>query len=466
MVFSSISFIFIFLPVLLTVYFLSRANIRNYILLLASIIFYAWGNPKYLIILLSTILTNYAGSIFLCKYPKYKKIILFLTIFVNLSILFYFKYFNFVITNINHFMHSHFNITEIILPIGISFYIFQAMSYVIDVYRNKCSVQKNIFKLSLYICLFPQLVAGPIIKYHDIESQIDNRPMNFSNFNLGIKRFIIGLAKKVLIADTMGVIADKIFIQDPYTFSHLVAWLGAVAYSFQIFFDFSGYSDMAIGLGLIFGFKFAENFNYPYISKSLSEFWRRWHISLSSWFKEYLYIPLGGSKQGKLKQIRNLGIVFLITGIWHGAKWNFIIWGLWHALFIIIEKIINIEKFPENKLINAGRNIYLCLVVMFGWVFFRSKDLLYAKEYLMNMLGFIKVNSADISFNIVYYVDVIEILVFIAAILCSVPLNKNILEKDKPSTRLVVNTFLLFVFFLSVIKLASETYNTFIYFKF
>lgn len=463
MVFSSISFLFIFLPLLLTIYFVVSKKLRNYVLLIASLIFYAWGAPECLWIILFIILINYVGSILIDRFVLYKKIFLFLTICTNVYILFYYKYFNFVVSTITR---SDSNMLDIVLPLGISFYIFQAMSYTFDVYKKKCPIQKNIFKLALYICLFPQLVAGPIVKYHDIDKQIDSHDTDFEKLQLGIKRFIIGLSKKVLIANTMGTIADKIFTQNPDMFSHFTAWLGAIAYSFQIFFDFSGYSDMAIGLGLIFGFKFAENFNYPYISKSLSEFWRRWHMSLSNWFKEYLYIPLGGSRHGKLKQIRNLVIVFLITGIWHGAAWTFIVWGLWNALFIVIEKIIDIEKKYNNKLHNAIRNIYLCLIVIVGWVIFRSESILYAKEYIMNMFCVKSINISNIPFGITYYIDTIEIITFVAAILCAVPIFKGILDKKEFTSKIITNIWLLMIFILSVTKMASETYYSFIYFRF
>ena len=348
MLFSTMTFVYMFLPIVLLLYLVTKKELHNPILLIVSIVFYAWGEPKYLAIMLLTILINYFGAIAINKFQAHKKPILIATIIGNLAFLIYFKYFNFLIDNCNNLFHANFEPLNIIMPIGISFYTFQALSYVIDVYRGECNVQKDIYKLALYICLFPQLIAGPIVKYHDIAEQIDSREVNFEKVSYGVKRFIIGLSKKMLIANTMGAIADKIFIQDPHTFSHLTAWLGAIAYSFQLYFDFSGYSDMAIGLGAIFGFKFLENFNYPYISKSITEFWRRWHISLSTWFKQYVYISLGGNRVGKLKTLRNLGIVFLLTGIWHGAAWNFVIWGIWHGIFIILEKTLNIKEFEKK----------------------------------------------------------------------------------------------------------------------
>ena len=310
MLFSSMTFVFMFLPILLLLYLITKKELHNPILLIASIIFYAWGEPRFLAIMLITILINYLAAINIEKFKNKRKQILILTIIINLGILFYFKYLNFLLSTINDVFHSNINFIDIIMPIGISFYTFQALSYVIDVYRGESKPQKDIYKLALYICLFPQLIAGPIIKYHDIEKQIDSREVSFEKVSFGTKRFIVGLSKKVIIANTMAAIADKVFIQEPNTFPHIVAWLGAFAYSLQLYFDFSGYSDMAIGLGMIFGFKFMENFNYPYISKSITEFWRRWHISLSTWFKQYVYIPLGGNKKGLVKTCINLGTVF------------------------------------------------------------------------------------------------------------------------------------------------------------
>jgi len=469
MLFSSMTFIYVFLPILFVLYFISKKELHNFILLAASIIFYAWGEPKYLAIMLLTILINYLGAILIDKFRTFDKQILTITIFANLLFLVYFKYFNFIISNFNNIFHSHISVLNVVMPIGISFYTFQAMSYLIDVYRKEVNVQKDLYKLALYICLFPQLIAGPIVKYHDVEEQITSREINFENVNIGIKRFIIGLSKKVLIANTMGAIADKIFVQAPDTFGHGIAWLGAVAYTFQIYFDFSGYSDMAIGLGLIFGFKFMENFNYPYISKSITEFWRRWHISLSTWFKQYVYISLGGNRQGLVKTCRNLGIVFLLTGIWHGAAWNFIFWGIWHGFFIILEKILNIKEFEKQKhsiWIEIIRHICCILLVVVGWVLFRSDNLSYALSYMSNMLGFITVSKDIAVYKFEYYVDTIEVITFVAAILCSMPIFKNMIYIKNQWTKAFVNLWLLLLFLLSTVSIAAGTYNPFIYFRF
>lgn len=368
MLFSTMTFIYVFLPIVCTLYLLIRKELRNHLLLLASLIFYAWGEPKYLLVMLSTIGVNYIFAL-LIESTKDKNsdlsgeqstsnkglkqhtplICLIIALVINLSILGYFKYFNFLCENINLLFKANIDFIKVVMPIGISFYTFQAISYLVDVYRGDTRAQRNIYKLALFISLFPQLIAGPIVKYHDVNEQIDHRDIDLNDISYGIKRFIIGLSKKMLIANTFGEIADKVFNQDATAVSPGIAWIGAIAYTLQIFFDFSGYSDMAIGLGRIFGFKFKENFNYPYISKTISEFWRRWHISLSTWFKEYLYIPLGGNRKSPTRTYINLSIVFLATGIWHGAAWNFICWGIWNGLFIVIERFFGLNREKNYK---------------------------------------------------------------------------------------------------------------------
>ncbi len=466
MLFSSMTFVFLFLPILCVLYLCSKKELHNPILLVSSILFYAWGEPKYLAIMLLTIIVNYTGSLAIEKFEKHKKLALILTVIADLGFLAYFKYFNFVLENINHIFSMDIKFIEVILPLGISFYTFQAMSYLIDVYRGECKAQKNFYKLTLYICLFPQLIAGPIVKYHDIAEQIDDRDVNFEKVQYGVKRFIIGLSKKMLIANTLGAIADKIFIQSPDTFSPLIAWLGAVSYSFQLYFDFSGYSDMAIGLGFIFGFKFMENFNYPYISKSITEFWRRWHISLSTWFKEYLYIPLGGNRNGLKRTCLNLGIVFLLTGLWHGASWTFVIWGVWNGLFIILEKITGWSKETVSKPLNFIKHFYTIFVFILGWVVFRSDDMGYAFKYIRNMFGLLDVH--DIAYALPYYVDSYEVIMIFAALICSVPIFRNILNVKRENKILYgfVNVWLLALFLLSSATIAASTYNPFIYFRF
>lgn len=466
MLFSSMTFVFLFLPILCVLYLCSKKELHNPILLVSSILFYAWGEPKYLAIMFLTIIVNYTGALAIEKFEKHKKLALILTVIADLGFLAYFKYFNFVLENINHIFSMDIKFIEVILPLGISFYTFQAMSYLIDVYRGECKAQKNFYKLTLYICLFPQLIAGPIVKYHDIAEQIDDRDVNFEKVQYGVKRFIIGLSKKMLIANTLGAIADKIFIQSPDTFSPLIAWLGAVSYSFQLYFDFSGYSDMAIGLGFIFGFKFMENFNYPYISKSITEFWRRWHISLSTWFKEYLYIPLGGNRNGLKRTCLNLGIVFLLTGLWHGASWTFVIWGVWNGLFIILEKITGWSKETVSKPLNFIKHFYTIFVFILGWVVFRSDDMGYAFKYIRNMFGLLDVH--DIAYALPYYVDSYEVIMIFAALICSVPIFRNILNVKRENKILYgfVNVWLLALFLLSSATIAASTYNPFIYFRF
>ena len=465
MLFSSMSFIYLFLPLVCLSYFFVRKEFRNAILLVASIVFYAWGEPSYLAIMILTILINYIGALLINDYPRYSKFLLSITIVLDLSFLFYFKYFNFFIDNINWFLQDHINLIKVVMPIGISFYTFQAMSYLIDVYRGEVNVQRNLYKLSLYIVLFPQLVAGPIVKYHDVADQIEQRECNFDKVLEGIKRFIIGLSKKMLIANTMGAVADKIFCQPVENFDVLTAWTGAIAYSLQLFFDFSGYSDMAIGLGLIFGFRFLENFNYPYISTSITEFWRRWHISLSTWFKEYLYIPLGGNRVSKLRNYINLSIVFFATGFWHGASWNFIFWGMWHGLFIVVEKITGWHKDSSKKILNILKHIYALLVVIIGWVMFRAEDMDYAYQYIKNMFGLI--GQHRLTFEYGYYVGNIEFLVLLIALLCSLPIFRNIAVKSKNQlAEGIICIWLMFLFILSSSVVAASTYNPFIYFRF
>lgn len=463
MLFSSMTFVFMFLPIVCALYLLSSKRFHNPILLAASILFYAWGEPKYLAIMLLTIVINYFGAIVIEK-VHLKKLALLSTVVLDLGFLIYFKYFNFIIDNINNLFHANINAIDVIMPIGISFYTFQAISYVIDVYRGDCKAQKDIYKLALFICLFPQLIAGPIVKYHDVADQIEDRKVNFDKVTVGVKRFIIGLSKKMLIANTLGAIADKIFTQPADTFSPLVAWLGSISYTLQLYYDFSGYSDMAIGLGLIFGFQFMENFNYPYISKSITEFWRRWHISLSTWFKQYVYIPLGGNRISKNRTYINLGIVFLLTGIWHGASWNFVFWGIWNGFFIILEKMTGWHNDTDKLPVKILKHIYTIFVFVIGWVMFRADDMAYAWTYLKNMFGMVKVH--DITYTMMYYVDNVEIVTLIIAILCAMPIFRNMIHIEKKPVKLLVNIWLLVLFILSSASIAASTYNPFIYFRF
>lgn len=463
MLFSSLVFLSIFFPLILLIYFNFKQNLRNYILLIGSLIFYTWGEPRYLSIMIIVILLNYISGI-LIERIKYKKIILGISVGLNLSILFYFKYYNFAAQNFNKLYWVNFPIINVVMPIGISFFIFQGLSYVVDVYRKDVESQKDIYKLALYISLFPQLIAGPIVKYHDIQKEISKREDTLENIYEGLKRFSFGLGKKIILANTLGQVADKIFGLDISLVDFKIAWLGAVAYSFQLYFDFSGYSDMAIGLGKVFGFNFLENFNYPYISRSITEFWRRWHISLGSWFREYLYIPLGGNRVGKIRNYTNLFIVFLATGVWHGANWTFILWGIWHGFFIILEKEINIEKYNKNwqKIL---RHCYTVIVFIIGWVLFRSDNLLYANNFLKIMFGITK--NTKVGYNIWYYLDNKIILVLIISILASISIFKFVtLENKLKINRLLFNVLSLLILSISIIIISASTYNPFIYFRF
>ena len=468
MLFSSMTFLFVFMPLVMAVYFLSKKEIRNYVLLIASIIFYAWGEPRYLAIMIITILVNYAGAILLDKHysSRQRLWIVSLTIVLDLSFLFYFKYFNFVVDNINGVLATDFQLLDVIMPIGISFYTFQAMSYLIDVYRREVTAQNDVYKIALYIVLFPQLVAGPIVKYHDVCEQIDNRTIEFKNVIIGFKRFITGLAKKVLIANTLAEVVDKIFAQAPENLTTGVSWLGAVAYCLQLYYDFSGYSDMAIGLGLMFGFRFLENFNYPYISKSITEFWRRWHISLATWFKLYLYIPLGGNRKGAVRTYWNLFAVFLVTGIWHGAAWSYVAWGIWNGIFIVIERFFGLDKDKNDRwYVSAAKHVYAFFAIVWGMIIFRAESLSYAYEYICRMLH-IDVTKHLPDYD--YGVNNKFAIMLIVGLICAMPVCRNLIyiKYEHKVQRTLVNIWLFLLFFWSTISLAASTYNPFIYFRF
>ena len=466
MVFSSTIFLFLFLPLVLLFYFLVPNKIKNYVLLIFSIIFYLFGGPKYLVVLISIVFLNYIGGILLDK-TNNKKLILAITIILNILCLFYYKYTGFFLENANNLFNFNIKIPKRVMPIGISFFTFQAMSYTIDVYRKKVKVQKNLFTLFLYVSLFPQLVAGPIVRYETIEKELKERNTTFEDLQYGARRFILGLAKKVIIANQMGKLADIVFSSSDL--STPIAWLGAIAYTFQIYFDFSAYSDMAIGLGRIFGFKFLENFNFPYISKSITEFWRRWHISLSSWFKDYIYIPLGGNRKGIKRQILNLLIVWSLTGFWHGAEWNFIFWGLYYFIFLILEKFI--LKKALDKAPNIIKHIYTLIVIIFGWVLFRCETLESLKEVLNAMISF---NITELAINeLLIYIETYWVY-FILAIIFSMPTYYVIVDKIKQiknkklkiGLEIMHYTGLIILFIITIMFLAYSSYNPFIYFRF
>ncbi len=475
MLFSSITFLFYFLPIVLIIYYFLREKYRNIFLLLASLLFYAWGEPKFVIIMIVSIIINYlfALGIDKCKKKESRRLLLKFTVVMNLGILVVFKYLTFFETSVNSILGNlkiaNIPIHQITLPIGISFFTFQGLSYVIDVYWKKVDVQKNIIKLGLYISLFPQLIAGPIVRYIDVEKEISDRRQTISDFSSGIRRFIIGLSKKVLLANTLGQVADNIFALELNAFSTVTAWLGIICYALQIYFDFSGYSDMAIGLGRMFGFHFIENFNYPYISKSITEFWRRWHISLSTWFKDYLYIPLGGNRKGKVRTYINLIIVFFTTGLWHGASFNFVFWGLYYGFFLVIEKTQILKKIfkikKDNKILNTIGHIYTILVVLVGWVFFRTESMSSAVNYVKKL--FFMSNTSRELFSFTYYFDSKTILFLIVALIASMPIVKKVQKYFNNRVGEVLRDIVLVtLLFITMVTLSNSTYNPFIYFRF
>lgn len=472
MLFSSTVFLFCFLPIVGFLYLCVRKSIRQYVLVFASLFFYAWGEPDYVAVMLFVCLSSYLTAFFMdypasnCSLLK-RKLLLGLALIADLGILFYFKYYNFFIENLNGLTNSSFPLRNIVMPIGISFFVFQALSYVIDVYRKDVTAQKSFIKIILYISFFPQLIAGPIVKYHDIASDIAHNDSSLEDVTYGLKRFIVGLGKKVLIANQLGVVADQIFNNGFTSASLPIAWLGAITYSLQLFFDFSGYSDMAIGLGRIFGFHFLENFNYPYISKSISEFWRRWHISLGSWFRDYVYIPLGGNKCGKYRTYLNLLIVFLVTGVWHGANWTFVIWGLWHGLFIVLERLFGLDKSQRQSFFMV-RHVYTVLVFVIGWVIFRSETVAEGLGFVGTMFGFY--NASNIPISIEYYLNLKNIVIIMLAVLFSTPAIKYVSNlqpvTNKMANQFLSNVLLIGLLLLSISALAASTYNPFIYFRF
>ncbi len=482
MIFSSVVFLFFFLPLVFGTYFLAGRRARNLILLGASLLFYTWGEGVYLVVMLASILMNYLWGLFLAKSASktWTKWIVSSGIVLNLVLLGFFKYANFIVDNLNGILTAvgvpTVALGSVHLPIGISFFTFQAMSYLIDVYREKVKPQRNLINLSLYISLFPQLIAGPIVRYSEIAEELVLRKVNFSGFACGVQRFLFGLSKKVLIANPLAVVADQIFALKAHELSPEVAWTGALCYTFQIYFDFSGYSDMAIGLGKMFGFTFPENFNYPYAARSFRDFWRRWHISLSSWLKDYLYIPLGGSRHGSRRTYLNLLIVFILCGLWHGASWTFVLWGLYHGLFLILERTW-IGAIRQRLWIPVQQLTTFVLVV-FGWVLFRSETLGDATQYIMAMIGGSLGHSE--AFSLAKVIDPQIIFVMILAVTLALPLYPVLqrLQKYLVSTPIrmqiwfVTGSYLLQIWILgaltyfTVISLAAEVYNPFIYYRF
>ncbi|MGN0579272.1 MAG: MBOAT family O-acyltransferase [Ruminococcus sp.] len=470
MVFSSPVFLFLFLTAVYILYRITPTiTAKNILLLIFSVFFYSYGEPKAIVLMLISITMNYIFGLAMSKSCKARKLVLGLSVAANLGMLGVFKYAAFAAEAVNLLPFVSVPIPKIALPIGISFYTFQAMSYVIDSYKNPQYIQKNPYKVALYITFFPQLVAGPIVKYYDIADQIDNRTHSPEMTAQGIRRFITGLSKKLFIANTMAIAADSVYALDTNELSLPLAWLGAVAYLFQIYFDFSGYSDMAIGLGKMFGFKFRENFNYPYISSSIQEFWRRWHISVSTWFKEYLYIPLGGNRKGRLRTALNKLAVFFCTGLWHGASLNFIVWGLLNGAFMMLEsyKLIKTEKWFRPL-----RHIYALFVTVIAFVFFRADTLGEAVRFIGHMFNpFAAANNSQAWALFMEQLTPMFILMLISAVIFSMPVRKIIVGRIKSKELLLcgeVGSYVisLVMLMLCIVTLSSASYNPFIYFRF
>ncbi len=452
MEFTSILFLFLFFPAFLFCYFIcKKRNIRNYVLFFFSIIFYAWGEPFYVFLILISILVNYVLAILIDK-KKNRKLWFILALVFDLGTLLVFKYTDFIINTINFIPKLNLPLVNLALPIGISFYTFQMVSYIIDVYKKKVKVQKNILYLGCYIVSFPQLIAGPIVRYETIEDELDNRKENYKDTAVGIRRFISGFAKKAILANSLGLIATSILEAGANYYGFIGSWIAMICYTMQIYFDFSGYSDMAIGIGKMLGFNYLENFDMPYISKSITEYWRRWHISLSSWFKDYVYIPLGGNRVSKIKWIRNIFIVWFLTGLWHGASWNFVLWGLYFGVILLIEKIW-LKKYLD-KAPSAIKHIYTMVLVIIGWVIFRSTNLSEAGNILTSMLGLNGLGSIKL-LNVVGLFKIENIVIFIIGILLS--FKKINLKNDY---------ILLLIFIIAIIFLITGSYNPFIYFRF
>lgn len=458
MVFSSILFIFRFLPIAMGIYFLTPKKLKNLSLLILSLIFYSWGEPRYFLLMIASIFVDYFISINIEKNNKNKKIkilLLAISIIFNVGILFFFKYINFFIENINSIFNMSLNNVKITLPLGISFYTFQTMSYTIDVFLGKVKAEKNIINFGAFVCLFPQLIAGPIVKYIDISKELKNRDINLDEIQEGIRLFILGLGSKVLIANNIGSLWNEVETMGFNNISTILAWMGIIAFSLQIYFDFNGYSLMAIGLGKILGFNFPNNFNYPYESRSITEFWRRWHITLGQWFKQYVYIPLGGNRLGRARTYFNLFIVWFLTGLWHGASYNFILWGLYFFILICIEKNGLLNLLNKHKLIS---HIYTIFFILVGWVLFAVIDLNQIINFLKKMFIF---NAGN---EWIYYLRN-YIIIYTIAIIFSTSFLKKIYNKFVKSN--IVDTIILItIFLLSIAYLVDSSYNPFLYFRF
>ena len=480
MLFSSLIFLFAFLPAVVLLVLISKRSWHNLILLLASLFFYAWGGVSLSFLLIGSILINYLTGLGIARYQgkKQRKRVLIAGLSLNLILLGIFKYANFFVDNLNILLERLFlptiELEPIDLPIGISFFTFQAISYIVDVYQGRTAVQKKFHHLALYIALFPQLIAGPIVRYHDIAAQIKSRITSWAKLSSGIERFIIGLGKKVLLANNFALLADEIFAISPDNLDPLTAWVGIVCYSLQIYFDFSGYSDMAIGIGRMFGFEIPENFNFPYISRSIREFWRRWHISLSQWFRDYLYIPLGGNRISSARTYVNLIIVFFLTGLWHGASWSFVFWGLFHGFFMIIERL-GLQKWLD-RIWRPFAHLYALLVVMIGWVFFRAEHFSHAWGYCKALFGLTP--ESDFQFDLAFYFNNELIIALVIGVLVACNILKKVgekidgwMSKVKPLIfsylyQSASTILLLLIFLYCTMNLVNSAYNPFIYFRF
>ncbi len=464
MVFSSITFMYYFLPIVLLIYFVSPNKIKNLILLISSMLFYFYGEPTYIWVLILSCLVNYLSALLISKYRKQSKLILIIAVIIDLGLLMYFKYTNFFIDNINTLFNTNINTIKVIMPIGISFFTFQTLSYVIDVYTKKVEANKNFITFASYVSLFPQLIAGPIVRYSDVEKELKDRTYSYDLFAHGVRRFTIGLGKKVLIANVMGEMVNV--LGNMNNASVLGYILIAIGFTLQIYFDFSGYSDMAIGLGKMLGFNFLENFNYPFIANSITDFWRRWHISLSSFLKDYVYIPLGGNRVGALKQIRNIFVVWFLTGFWHGAAWNFIIWGLYFGIILVIEKKFLLEFLKKHKVIS---HIYTMFLVIISFVIFNANSFTEVTLFMKNMFGFN--NLPFMNQETIYYLKSYLTMIILAGI-ASTPLCKNIclkLKENKKMEKIMGLLEIVFVFIVLTIVTAfliDSSFNPFLYFRF
>ena len=462
MVFSSITFLYYFLPILILVYYVVPSKLRNLTILIFSLAFYFYGEPKYVLLLVASFTLNYLFAKMI--YKNKSKTYLMIGVIINILILVYFKYTNFLIFNVNQIFKLSINFLDIVMPIGISFFTFQEVSYLIDVYKERVTPSSSLLNYATYVCLFPQLVAGPIVRYSQINEQLKSREHSFNNFSVGVTRFILGLSKKVILANLLGTMYDELSTITQYTV--LLFWLKAIGYTLQLYLDFSAYSDMAIGLGHMFGFSFTENFNYPLIANSITDFWRRWHITLSSFFKDYVYIPLGGNRVSFVKWLRNIFVVWFLTGLWHGASWNYILWGLYFALLLLIEKKVLKKRLEKHRVLS---HVYTLFFVIISFVIFKNESIVELKKHLIGMFNFANYKLFDST--VLYYLKSYAILILVS-VLASTPLLKNIAKNL--SKRKVLKNFsiilepalIIILLVISTSSLISSTYNPFFYFRF